>query len=358
LLAPQTAGEGRTLLPFRLLRRRGLPFLLLPMEPSLARQTLSLYPAQSVRARAVRAALSGCLRLGCSAGAARVDLPVATRSAFVEFLKATAGSDALPRIGALAGNPAEAGRRVVFLLFDRDGRARRVVKAGHGGPAATLIEAELTALRALPAGTPGAPRVLGELGHGGTRAFALEFFEGDSPRADDVTAPLALLHRWIHRERAAPLARLHAWHRLREACAGEAWFGRLESSLARAVVRPVIAHGQFNPWNIKVSPRDRSWTVLDWERGELEGVPAWDWFHFVIQSEVLVRRHSPGEIAKRLDRILASGPFQDYARAAQVAGLERSLLVGYLAFMARVIRPAESLPATRELLRLLVPACG
>jgi len=358
LLAPQTAGDSGTLVPFHVLHRRGRPFLLLPMDPRLARQTLSLYPAQTVRARAAKAAFGLWLRLGLSPPAARVDLRVANHSPFAEFLKATAATDALPSIGALAGNPAAEGQRIVFLVFDREGRARRVIKAGHGEPATTLIEAEVAVLRRLPPSTPGVPRVLGDVGQDGLRAFALDFFAGDSPKGDDSAAPLALLRAWIHHERQIPLRRLRAWHRLREACAREAWFGRLEASLASAVVHPVTYHGDFWPGNIKVSPRDGSWTALDWERGDLEGVPTWDWFDFVIRPELLVRRRAPERIAARVDRLLASAAFQDYARAAQVAGCERALFAAYVAYLARVIRAAERSPAIRGLLRLLVPGSG
>ena len=39
---------------------------------------------------------------------------------------------------------------------------------------------------------------------------------------------------------------------------------------------------------ITVRPQDGSWVVLDWERGEPEGLPGWDWFHYVVQTGVLV----------------------------------------------------------------------
>lgn len=59
-----------------------------------------------------------------------------------------------------------------------------------------------------------------------------------------------------------------------------------------------------------------------------------------------------------MDRLLASAAFQDYARAAQVARCERALFAAYVAYMARVIRPAQRVPATHALLSLLVPGRG
>ena len=51
-------------------------------------------------------------------------------------------------------------------------------------------------------------------------------------------------------------------------------------------------------------------------------------------------RSVPERIAARVDRLLAAAAFQNYARAAQVAGCERALFATYVAYMARVIRPA------------------
>lgn len=50
--------------------------------------------------------------------------------------------------------------------------------------------------------------------------------------------------------------------------------------------------------------------VLDWERGELAGIPAWDWFHFVLQPAILVAREDTAALVRRLEGLLASADFQ------------------------------------------------
>src|ERR1043165_1593238 len=52
----------------RLLKKHGRPLLLLPCHPRAAVATLSLYPAQTPRARAARALLSGLLRFSAPYG--------------------------------------------------------------------------------------------------------------------------------------------------------------------------------------------------------------------------------------------------------------------------------------------------
>ena len=49
----------------------------------------------------------------------------------------------------------------------------------------------------------------------------------------------------------------------------------LAARLGSRLVSSVVFHGDFAPWNIKVD-RAGAWMVLDWERGELHGVPCWD----------------------------------------------------------------------------------
>lgn len=348
LFAPDPAAETVTV-PYRVVSKRGRPWLLLPASPRLARQALTLYPAQSFKARLAKAALGCSLQLGIFPGTQPVSLRLSTRAPFVEFLQVTAGTKTVPFLAGLAGNPAAPGQRQVLLLFDDPGASRSVVKTGRGGPATELICREVAALRSLPAGTPGAPQIRAEFEYHDLRAFALDFCPGAAPSAADLFAPRQLLTAWLQPPREVRLMELPALTRLAGRGTNDPWFAPLRS----AVVRPALMHGDFAPWNVKVSPRTGTWTALDWERGERDGVPAWDWFHFVIQPALLVQRLAPEAIAARLQTFLASAPFQTYAAAARIAGLESALLAAYLAYSARVIQPAEGLAATEQLLAIV-----
>ena len=77
--------------------------------------------------------------------------------------------------------------------------------------------------------------------------------------------------------------------------------------LAEAVFHPALAHGDCAPWNAKIS--NGACTLLDWERGELAGIPGWDWFHFVIQPAVLVRHEPVMKLIDRLEQAVRLGAF-------------------------------------------------
>src|SRR5262249_49195183 len=118
------------------------------------------------------------------------------------------------------------------------------------------------------------------------------------------------------------------------------------------LLHPTIQHGDFAPWNIKISPQG-IWTVLDWERGELEGIPGWDWFHYIIQPAILVEHVSTSGLVQRIENHLTTDSFKHYAADAGIHGLERLLLLAYLLYMVQVIQPSEGLAETRELLDAL-----
>ena len=118
-------------------------------------------------------------------------------------------------------------------------------------------------------------------------------------------------------------------------------------------VPATLQHGDFAPWNIKVSPASGAWTVLDWERGELAGIPGWDWFHYVLQPAILVERLPVAGLVQRMEGLLRSEAFLAYAERAGIRGCERELALAYLIHAAEVIKPAEGLAATNELRRAL-----
>src|SRR5690606_35577681 len=130
-------------------------------------------------------------------------------------------------------------------------------------------------------------------------------------------------------------------------------FQSLRQKLERAQFHPVVHHGDFAPWNIKVSTEDGAWVALDWERGELVGFPNWDWFHYRIQSWILVEHLSVTHLAENIENLLRSDALQHYAQATKTTNFLRELLLTYLLHAAEVIQPAEGLQTTRDLLNVL-----
>lgn len=333
-----------------MLRRGDQPWLLLPSAAAPARLALDLFQAQTLKARSAKHLMKLALRCGWFPCAESVTVARTGTQPWETFLHQLAGGIDFPMLASLAGNPAVDGRRLVFLVFDSQNQPRWVVKVGSGERSVRLIDKEISILKSLPPGTPSVPIVRGELSQIGCRAFAMDFFPGTAPRVQSNATPGSVLNQWIERHRETPLESLPALQQLAVLSRQEAWFDSWWRRIAPVNVHPVIMHGDFAPWNIRVKPSSVDWTVVDWERGDLTGVPTWDWFHFVIQPEILVRRRSTAAVVERVDRLLNSDEFIKYAQATKSRGYERDLLLAYLAHAVHVIRPAEGLAATQQLL--------
>jgi hypothetical protein len=239
---------------------------------------------------------------------------------------------------------------LIFLVFNSEQQPQWVIKAGIGGASAALIEHESKVLKSLPAHLAGLPARLGDFAQGELRAFAMDYCAGTAPSPNAEAQLSTLLNQWIDPQRELPLLELPAVQELAKACASAPWFNTWRQQVALLRIRPVVMHGDFAPWNIKVSPQTGDWTVLDWERGDVNGVPGWDWFHCVLQPEILVHRRPASAVAARARELLQSAAFQSYARATGINGHEPAMLLAYLAHAVEVIRPAEGLEVTRQVL--------
>lgn len=301
-------------LTWRVLRRHSHDWLMLPANRHAARCALSLYPAQRPVARALRGATAALLQAGLPLPAPCRTLWIPRDDKFLHFLRSLAPPTGDPSLAILAGNPAAPGRRFIVLVFDAAARPVAVVKAGTSGAAQRLIQAEADFLLSVPADTPGVPALRDQLESPHVRALALEYIGGDSPAAGDEAGVAALLTSWLRADQNVPLAQL----------AG----GALLWSVGDRQVHPALAHGDFAPWNVKVT--GAGWVALDWENGAVNGVPGWDWFHWVTQVGLLVERLDAGGLARRLEELLASARFREYAARAGIAGIERELVRGYL----------------------------
>jgi hypothetical protein len=351
--APTEPGQS-VRVQMRLLRRRGRPFLLLPVQCRPAVATMDLYPAQTRRARAARTLFRWLLKASLPLGTEEVSLAISPEDSFTGFLSSLGGEPipGLPVLGILAGNPSSEGQRFLLLVFDVNQRPIAVVKAGLSDQARGLIEKEESFLAAVPAGTAAVPRLRATFRSPRLRALALDFFAGDSPRPQHEAALPAMLEAWIHPNRQVAVSDTPDWARLEKACSGNHLFSLIAEELHGRTVQAAIHHGDLAPWNIKVSPAG-SWTVLDWERGELTGIPGWDWFHYVIQSAILVGHLPTPALVLRVESLLNSAAFRQYAARGGIAGCERALVLAYLLHAVEVIKPSEGLAPTRGLLQAL-----
>jgi hypothetical protein len=192
------------------------------------------------------------------------------------------------------------------------------------------------------------PEIRGRFECSRLRALSLNYYSGDSPRQDASVALAQILGSWVDRTRQVQIGSMPDWLRLQAAAESSPDFRQVSEVLATRPVHPAVHHGDFAPWNIKVSPEGR-WKVLDWERGELTGIPGWDWLHFVLQPKILVEHRGTSELLGDVKELLRSDAFNRYATAAGCAGVERHLALAYMLYTVHVIQPAEGLEEMKAL---------
>lgn len=274
----------------------------------------------------MRAALWGRLPIPLPKGA-----PPAVDWGAIEWIGPGPFSRAPGLVGALAGNPHSGGRRYTYLALGENDEPLYIAKVGFEDAARARIRRERDFLASQSTtGRAGIPDLWGTLETAAQSGLIMPFFDGRFPDWHlGKDCPDGVLVGWISDSGRVPLAQIPAWAALSQikSCA----------TIMNHKVYPVIHHGDFAPWNILVG-RDGSWRIIDWERGSSTGVPGWDWFHFVIQPALLVERVVPLVVAKRIDALLKSSAFAEYALRTEIAGNERALLTGYLHHAQRLLR--------------------
>ena len=331
LFADTSGSSGFDLRRFRLLRRHGEQLLFLPDKQSLLLGSLPLYQPQTKKARFFLSAIRLCLGTGLAQVLPRIDAPIGRESTLAKFMTKLGGSGTLPDFAVLAGNPRAEGRRFVFLAFDAQGRETFVVKAAFEPAGCSLIEHESRFLQAHDGRVPHIPQLLGATGQSPVAALALPFQPGTSPKADDTGIAGNVLGAWFSGEEQMGIASFPQWRRF--VASGGSFPQELRPKLESVRVKPVIFHGDFAPWNLRVDSNNRL-MALDWERGEDQGIPGWDWFHYVVQTSILMRREKVCETYRRIVRLLQTPEFIAYSRHGGFETRGLLLFAGYLGYAA------------------------
>jgi hypothetical protein len=356
IIAALFTGPGRSqpvAFEWRLISRHGRPFLLLPCGLAATRTGLALYSAQRRRAKIWRKILPALLQSPLSRFFEHIRFQADASAEILQFMAQQAGIPA-ERIHAPAIKLSDVGARsrLVLLLCDEGGRPARVIKAGLNEAGRRATDQEADFLEQLPANKLGCIRMTGRLSTPAVSAFATDYFPGTSPYDDAGLEHL--FHDWLNRDETVPLESLPAWRDLAAAMTGTgmaAW-PQIQSALAGKKIRSTLYHGDFAPWNVRVV-NSRNLQAFDWERGGLAGIPGWDWFHFVVQTAILARRHSVERAAAEVEQLLYSDRFKNFAAAAGISDLARPLLLAYLLHHKWVVKPLEGGKKTEELFKLL-----
>ena len=352
VLFAHSEGDGAAIArEFQVIYKSGQPLLALPRSASAALACLSLYPAQTARARLAKELIKILLQCRIRTGMKQTQMEISRQSGFTRFLSEAAGEpgDRLPEFGILAGNPRSPGQRFMILVCAGSGQPAAVVKAGVSKEAKALIGKESAFLKEAGGRVPGIPALRRQFADTRIEALALDYFPGESPREADPVAMSRLLSSWIDTTRTMAVGESGLWQQLRNCAATKPILATLAPKLEGKRVHPVIFHGDFAPWNIRVLPSGE-WMALDWERGDPRGLPGWDWFHFVIQPAILVKRSGIDKLIRVVETMLASEGFRAYAQKALIQGIERELLLAYLEHLVEVIQPSEGRQQNQALL--------
>lgn len=334
---------------WRPIRHRGEIRLLLPLHPLGAAYTLSLYAPQRKWLRRLHALTHWVWVHGFPLGFTRLHAPVDLSAPLVQFLARQGAEVASGRgLGVFAGNSRVPGQRYLLLCLDGAGRPQGLVKAGFTDAARALIRQEVEAIGALPAALPHVVRVRDTLECPEASALAMDWIEGRVPTPHDEAFLPVVLGAWIQSGVRVRLGDLPLWQRIE--AADPAAFRSMKGVLrwAEHEVHPVVFHGDFAPWNVRITP-DGAWQVFDWERGEARGIPGFNWLHYGVQHAVLVRRMRGRALAARLRSVMDSKAWREHLAHAGWDDAADAPLRLYVRYMRAVFCPTEGVQAYREL---------
>ncbi|MCE0497370.1 MAG: glycosyltransferase [Methylacidiphilales bacterium] len=339
---------------FTLLTRGKIPILWLPEDRQMADATLRLYPPQTLLARALIRLLRACLWMGIRIPFQTTSIPIDENTAIAGFLKSLApDSPSVPPFGVLSGNIKTVGRRYSLLLFDAAGKPAVVVKLGVSEKARQLIRAEQEFFFPKGPAFPGLPDTLAIYDGQDASAIAYRYVEGSSPIPQQSGEIAAVLNSWIYDSEPVPIAHLPIWARLQVLNQENPGLNSVFKILQNNPIKPVLFHGDFAPWNIRVipSPLEPKWVVLDWERGVRQGLPGWDWFHYFVQYNTLVRHASPQTTLSDIEALWEEPGFLAYAKKTGIQGMLKELTFLYLLYLLRFHSPRDKTRQARHLLQ-------
>jgi hypothetical protein len=338
------------------LQKGNRSFLYLPELPGPAETTLELYPAQKKIAKAYVAGMRTLIRCRLPLPGPLISLSVDGQAGFAKFLREIGGGGEVPLFGVLEGYLRNPYQRFVFLLFDAAAQPQMVAKAGLTPQAMELIRREHDFLVSAPV-LPGVPRVRGFFQAGNACAVALPYEPGRPPAYEEWRNLGQVFEKWVNPESPIPMGKLAKWHGMAALAADRPRLAPLFERAARTLVRPTLSHGDFGPWNIRLSAQ-AGWRILDWERGCLDDFPGWDWYNFIVQYHLLVKHASPEQAVSALEELWRHPPFRAYAEATGIQDIVPETTVLQLLYMDRYFAlEGESLfRVAEEIVRRHFPA--
>lgn len=287
--ALEGSGEVLSKIHVYCVNKKGYLLLALPSGRAAAKATQNLYQPQSFKARALMVIVSILIRLGLHKLLSSRSLTIRERSVFSQMKCPPS------EIGFLLGNPDAESRRAIILHAENGGFL--VDKVGLGDKAAMSVSSELGIINTLPDGNVGLPVICGHQEEKTWVSYTTRYFTGRAPKASDQSRIISLLENWVTHSTTKKLGETKQWKQIEEYTKKHdrhELYSKIESASSLDVEVGVF-HGDFAPWNIKLS-QGGDIHVMDWEYGCAEGPQGWDWLHYMIQQASLVNHMSTADI--------------------------------------------------------------
>jgi len=292
-------GRGEVFYTFSVfcIKRGDYLLLALPEDRKSAQKTLALYHPQSFKARMLIWVVASLVALNLHRILPQRKLRI-RESGPLAKLRNSEG-----HIGFLLGN-AEADARRAIVVHPADGKTGGYVvdKIGLGAAAKKSVIDERVVIESLPKNNAGLPQICDQGEADGWAFYTTPYLHGHSPRGSDQEAVLELLKIWAQNAVLKPLHLTRQWTMMREAASGKEarmlMLSQLEA-LSDLKIKVGLFHGDFAPWNLKISSDKSFLDVMDWESGSPEGPAGWDGLHYIIQVATLVDRLSAAGALKR-----------------------------------------------------------
>jgi hypothetical protein len=266
------------------------PRWLIPAQSRASAPVLSAWRPYSISGRAKWLAIRIAARAGLLRFVGSVSSVAISRTGSLRWFERCAVQSRTGEIVILVGNPSPSRKLIVFLLDDAH-RIAAVLKVGltAAGGVNVLYEAEvLSKLERYS----WAPKVLSV--HPDQRAAAQEYVHGDL--ADRRFRP-DYLNLLCHLPRSGSFMNLANLAQAMaktlsplkaelDAIAPDVLSRSLACLDLDIAVPTMLVHGDFTPWNIRITP-ESSYVLVDWESADFAGLPGHDLFHFQFSNDRL-----------------------------------------------------------------------
>ena len=278
------------------------PRWLIPARSQACAAVLSSWRPYSFSGRAKWLAIRMAARAGVLHLSGSITRVAISRAASLRWFERCAVDSRTGEMAILVGNPSPSRKLIVFLLDDAH-RIAAVLKVGltAAGGANVLHEAEV--LGRLE-GHSWAPQLLSV--HTGLRAASQEYVHGAHANRGFRPDYLNLLCRLPRSGSSTNLANL-ADAMAKSLCPFKAELDKIAphllnralASLGLDIAVPtILVHGDFMPWNIRITP-ESGCVLVDWESADFAGLPGYDLFHFYFSDDRLFGSRKRGSPALR-----------------------------------------------------------